>query len=156
MCLGQLCRKKFQKSVFSLHKRNSKKIYEVKISSHVILTLITFIATKNRLLPYLGLGYVSLTVCLKFGVEIRAFFRKVDFFEGRYLRYKNFPSITAGTGGSGGCVSTRPVSLVNFYRPVLEPRPKKRRKSPIFPRFTVVPLYRASDANHHVSMRSPH
>merc|ERR1711973_119072 len=80
---------------------------------------------------------------------------KVLKFKRKFLGSQNFPSITAGTGGSGGCVSTRPVSLVNFQRLISEPRPKKHRKSPIFPRFTVVLLYRASQANAHISMRSP-
>ena len=54
-----------------------------------------------------------------------------------------------------GCVSTKPISFVNFQRFVLEPWPKKRQKTPIFTCFTVVPPYRASDPNAHVSKRSP-
>ena len=73
----------------------------------------------------------------------------------KFLRSQIFPSITAGTGGRWRCVSTIPTSPVNFQRLVSEPRPKKRRKTPIFPRCTVAPLCRASDANHYGSMRSP-
>ena len=66
MFVGQLCRKKVEKvhfSFFSLHKKIQKKIYEVKKSLHSIKVLIDFVDHKNRFLPYLGLGYVSVTVC---------------------------------------------------------------------------------------------
>ena len=55
--------KKYIFRFFRFIKKIQKKNYEVKKSLHSIKVLIDFVDHKNRFLPYLGLGYVSVTVC---------------------------------------------------------------------------------------------